>query len=104
MPIHPPALLSRPALALLALMLAALALTATSARAGGDSEQRLVVRGEATAVDGACDQNVCPLELSDGRFRGTPVGTGAYSGSIRIRVAATFPNGEDGFRRCRCGG
>ncbi len=35
--------------------------------------------------------------LRDGSFRGTPVGTGAYSGSIKLRIAATFPNGEDGF-------
>jgi hypothetical protein len=61
------------------------------------SEQRLVVRGDATAVEGPCDARVCPLELADGRFRGTPVGTGAYAGSVELKVAHAFPNGEGGI-------
>ena len=35
-------------------------------------------------------------QLTDGAFRGTPVGTGAYSGSIELNVADAFPNGEGG--------
>jgi hypothetical protein len=61
-------------------------------------EQRLVVRGDATAVDGPCDaRGVCPLELTDGRFRGTPVGTGAYTGSFKLDVGNAFPNGQGGI-------
>ena len=59
---------------------------------------RLVVRGDATAVDGPCDVNgVCPVELTDGHFRGTPVGTGSYTGSIKLDVGGAFPNGEGGI-------
>ena len=87
----------------LALTLAALALMAATSAAGAapvakhHSEQRLVIRGDATAVDGPCDASACLLELSDGRFRGTPVGTGAYTGTIRLEIAQLFPSGEDGF-------
>jgi hypothetical protein len=99
----------RPALALLAVALAAVALAAvalatspagaadrtTAAPGGGHHvEQRLVVRGDATAVDGPCDARVCTVKLTDGRFRGTPIGSGAYSGSIRLKIGAAFPNGE----------
>lgn len=88
----------RPALGLLAPALAAFAVAASSAGAAEHhSEQRLVVRGDATAVDGPCDANVCEVELTDGRFRGTPVGTGAYTGSIKLKVADAFPNGEGGI-------
>jgi hypothetical protein len=38
---------------------------------------------------------VCPLELTDGAFRGT-VGTVAYTGAIKLKVAEAFPNGEGG--------
>lgn len=62
-----------------------------------DRTQRLVVRGDATAVDGPCDARGCRLDLADGRFRGTPVGTGVYTGSIRVKVADAFPNGEGGI-------
>jgi hypothetical protein len=100
---------ARPKLAPCALALAALALpvTASATDAAGRSgtapasthpkEQRLVVRGDATAVDGPCDARGCRLELTDGRFRGTPVGTGAYTGSITLKVADAFPNGEGGI-------
>jgi hypothetical protein len=98
----------RPALALLGVALAAVALAAialatspagaadrTTAPGGGHhGEQRLVVRGDATAVDGACDARVCTVKLTDGRFRGTPIGSGAYSGSIKLKIGAAFPNGE----------
>jgi hypothetical protein len=67
-----------------------------AAAAGHHNQQRLVVRGDATAVDGPCDAQACLVELADGSFRGTPVGTGAYSGSVKLKIAAAFPNGEDG--------
>ena len=53
------------------------------------------MRGEATVRDAPCAGAVC-LELTDGRFRGTPVGTGAYSGAVKLKVAKVFPNGEGG--------
>jgi hypothetical protein len=89
----------RPLLGLLALALAALAVVAGPASATGKhhSEQRLVVRGDATAVDGPCDASGCPLELTDGRFRGAPIGTGAYSAAFKVKVADAFPNGEGGI-------
>jgi hypothetical protein len=58
------------------------------------SEQRLVVRGDATVTDTQCDAGLC-IEL-DGQFRGTPVGTGAYTGSLKLNVAEGFSNGEGG--------
>jgi hypothetical protein len=39
----------------------------------------------------------CPLTLSDGRFRGTPVGSGAYTAAFTIQVARAFPNGDGGI-------
>jgi hypothetical protein len=89
----------RPVIALLVSALAAIAIAVASspAAAADHSQQRLVVRGDATAVDGPCDADVCLVELTDGRFRGTPVGAGAYSGTIRLRVADIFPNGEGGI-------
>lgn len=89
----------RPALGLLALAFAPVVATSPAGAADHPehrSQQRLVVRGDATVVDGPCDGGVCRLELTDGRFRGTPVGTGAYTGSIRLKVADVFPNGEGG--------
>jgi hypothetical protein len=59
--------------------------------------KRLVVRGEATAVEGPCGPDGCPLTLSDGRFRGTPVGSGAYTAAFTIKVAQAFPNGDGGI-------
>jgi hypothetical protein len=35
----------------------------------------------------------CPVELTSGRFRG-PVGSGAYRGSVKLRVAEAFQNGK----------
>jgi len=57
--------------------------------------ERLVVRGDATVTDAPCDAGIC-LELTDGQFRGTPVGTGEYTGSVELAVADAFPNGEGG--------
>ena len=92
---------SRSLLGVLALVLAGLAFSLASSSAGADQngaaenhvKQRLVVRGDATILDGAC--NGCPLEIVDGSFRGT-TGTGAYSGSIKLNVAEAFSNGEGG--------
>ena len=98
----------RPALALIAPALAAVALAgagpapAAAGHAGAapvakhPGGQRLVVRGEATVVDGPCAAGVC-LELSGGRFRGSPIGAGAYGGTLELDVADAFPNGEDGI-------
>jgi len=99
----------RPVLGLLVVALTGLALAiavgpagaaghASTAAAGKHRSEPLVVRGDATAVDGPCDATgVCLLELTAGRFRGTPVGTGTYVGSIKLKVADAFPNGEDGI-------
>ena len=58
--------------------------------------ERLVVRGEDTVKDSPqCPGGVCTLELTDGVFRGT-VGTGQYDGSVELRVAEAFANGEGG--------
>jgi hypothetical protein len=86
-------------LALLALTLAALAVVAGPASASGKHhDQRLVVRGDSTAVDGACDAaGICAVDLKDGQFRGAPVGTGAYTASFKLNVARVFPNGEGGI-------
>ena len=96
-------------LALIALALAGLALafaTSGAAAAGAGksaqsanhrSSERLVVRGEDTVKDSPdCPGGVCQLELTDGAFRGTPVGTGAYNGNVELHVAELFANGEGG--------
>jgi hypothetical protein len=94
----------RSALALfaVALLAPASAVAANAASAADDRDgakpkhsERLVVRGDATVTDAPCDAGVC-LELADGHFRGNPVGTGAYTGSIEFAVADAFPNGEGG--------
>jgi hypothetical protein len=97
----------RPALGLVALALAALALAVATNPAGAaghgntgpsgqhHSEQRLVVRGDATVTDAPCPAGIC-LQLTDARFRGTPVGTGAYTGSVELKVADAYSNGEGG--------
>jgi hypothetical protein len=93
----------RPASVLLAVALALLAFGLTvatgAARATGPHhrQQPLVVRGDATAVDGPCDARACRVDLADGRFRGTPIGTGSYSASIELVVSEAFPNGEGGI-------
>jgi hypothetical protein len=98
----PRGLLRRPPRGLLALALGALTLAVAASPAAAHhgapppGKQRLVVRGD-TAVDGPCDARGCPLELTDGRFRGGPVGTGAYTASFTLKVAEQFPNGEGGI-------
>jgi hypothetical protein len=92
----------RSTLTLIALAAVGLALAvATNAVAGnpnaGDrhrTTEHLVVRGEATVTDAQCDAGVC-LDLT-GSFRGNPVGTGAYTGAVKLKVADAFPNGEGG--------
>jgi hypothetical protein len=87
------------ALALVAV--AALGLVMAVAGASGSefdkqrTAERLVVRGEDTVKDGPCPGGVCQLELTDGVFRGT-VGTGQYDGSVDLKVAEGFANGEGG--------
>ena len=39
---------------------------------------------------------VCTLQIANGAFRGAPIGTGAYAGSIKLAVAEAFDNGEGG--------
>jgi hypothetical protein len=99
---HSPKPLRR-ALAVAALAVLSLTLVAAAAGAQDDDSrpakhrtgERLVVRGDATVADD-CDANGCRLQLVDGQFRGTPVGTGAYSGNIDLELAEGFPNGEGG--------
>ena len=81
-------------LALIGLTLA-LAANAAGANATKHTTERLVVRGDATVRDVPCGPAIC-LELAGGAFRGTPVGTGAYTGSVKLKVAEGFPNGEGG--------
>ncbi len=101
MPSLSPHARGRSLLGVLALVLAGLAFSLATSSAGADQythhvKQRLVVRGDATMVDGPCNAGVCPLEITDGSFRGT-IGTGAYAGSIKLKVAEAFPNGEGGL-------
>jgi hypothetical protein len=85
-----------PGLGLLVLALAAFALVfATTSAGAADPGQRLVLRGQATAVAGPCSAVACPLELDRGRYRGS-LGRGAYSGSLKLTIANSFPNGEGG--------
>ena len=81
-------------LGLIALVLAGLAFSAATSSAH-QGKQRLVVRGDATIVDGPCGPGGCPLEIADGEFRGT-IGAGDYRGAMKLRVAEAFPNGEGG--------
>ena len=79
---------------ILLIAVTALALCGT-ASASAAGKQRLVVRGDATAVAGPCDAAGCPLTLNDGRARGTV--SGAYTAAFRLKVAKQFPNGEGGI-------
>ena len=93
----------RRALALAALAAVGLTIVAAAASAHGDdprsskhrTSERLVVRGDATVTDD-CDASGCRLQLVNGQFRGTPVGTGAYTGDIKLKLPEAFPNGEGG--------
>jgi hypothetical protein len=91
-----PAALALVAVAALGLVLA-VAAAAGSEPGKQRAPERLVVRGEDTVKDGGeCPGGVCNLELTDGVFRGT-VGTGQYDGSVELRVAEAFANGEGGL-------
>jgi hypothetical protein len=82
-------------LAVPAIAIAGLALAGpANAGASHQNDQRLVVRGESIIQDAPCDAGIC-LEMTGGAFRGTE-GTGAYSGSVALKVAEAFPNGEGG--------
>src|SRR4051812_32460172 len=65
-----------------------------SADAKHSDGQRLVVRGTDTVVDHPCAGGLC-IELGDASFRGT-LGTGAYTGALKVDLAEAFPNGEGG--------
>src|SRR5688572_19953058 len=69
------------------------ALTATAD--ASPAKEKLVVRGDATILDGDCGPDGCPLTYEGGQMRGT-LGTGAYTGDFMLKVAETFPNGEGG--------
>jgi hypothetical protein len=79
--------------ALLGLVLA-LAVSA-SAHAKNFDSQRLVVRGTDTVVDHLCPGGLC-IDLTGGSFRGT-VGSGVYTGSLKLDLPNAFPNGEGGL-------
>jgi hypothetical protein len=80
---------------ILAAAIAAVTLgVAAGAQAKQIDSQRLVVRGTDTVVDHPCPGGLC-FELSGGAFRGT-VGSGAYTGSLKLDLADAFPNGEGG--------
>ena len=90
-----------PIMGLIAVAAVGVALSVTTSGAGAQSAshrggERLVVRGDDVVKDGPCQAGVCQLELTDGVFRGTPMGTGAYTGSFELGVAEAFPNGEGG--------
>lgn len=94
----------RRALVVAALAVLGLTLAAAAAGAHGDdsrpskqrTSERLVVRGDSTVTERNCDASGCELHFEDGQFRGTPVGTGAYTGDIKLALAETFSNGEGG--------
>jgi hypothetical protein len=86
----------RSAIALIAVAIAGLALAAASQADDKHGSQRLVVRGDATIVDGPGGPNTIPLKIVDGSFRGAPIGTGAYEGDMKLEVAKAFDNGEGG--------
>jgi hypothetical protein len=89
-------LLPRRAAAAIGAVLAVLALGASAAGAKQHTTtQKLVVRGDDTVVDAPCPAGLC-LKLQGGAFRGAPVGTGAYTGDVELRVGDAFPNGEGG--------
>ena len=80
-------------LALLAIALA-FAVTGSADAKHQKTSERLVVRGDDTVVEKPCPGGLC-IELTDATFRGT-VGTGAYSGAMKLDLANAFPNGEGG--------
>jgi hypothetical protein len=67
-----------------------------SAKPADPHRAPLVVRGQDTLTEGPCAAGVCRFEFVGGAFRGTPVGSGAYEGTLDLHVAEVFPNGEGG--------
>jgi hypothetical protein len=86
----------RSAIAIVAVALAGLAFAAASQADDKHASQRLVVRGDATIVDGPGGPDGIPLAIVDGSFRGAPIGSGAYEGKMKLEVAKLFDNGEGG--------
>jgi hypothetical protein len=90
----------RRALAVAALAVLSLTPLAAAAGAHGDdsrpskhrTSERLVVRGDSTVTED-CDASGCQLQLAGGEFRGT-LGTGTFSGDIKLNFAEAFSNGE----------
>jgi hypothetical protein len=101
MPPFHPGRRARAAFALPAIALSGLALAGATNAVGapeahhGRAVEPLVVRGTDTVKDSPCPAGIC-IELTDGAFHGTPVGSGAYDGNVELRVAEAFPNGEGG--------
>jgi hypothetical protein len=79
---------------ILALALASTLAVAGSAQAKHQGSERFVVRGTDTVVDRPCPGGLC-IDLTGGSFRGT-VGSGAFTGSMKLDLANAFPNGEGG--------
>ena len=94
---HLPRLLALLAVALAAGVIVAVIVASPSSAHGKRTTERLVVRGTDTVQDDQCPGGVCTLTLAGGSFHGTPVGEGAYTGTLRFKFAETFPNGEKGI-------
>jgi hypothetical protein len=89
--------------ALSALTIAAMAAVAAPAIASSPDgptdkrhrSERLVVRGTDTVTELGCDaSDVCKMALTNGTFRGTPVGSGAYDGRLMHDVGARMTLGR----------
>ena len=91
-----PSLRGRPLrAALILLALGATTASTASAKSHHDTE-RVVVRGTDVVAEGSCDATGCELPLTDGAFRGT-LGTGGYTGTIKLQLPDAYPNGEGGL-------
>jgi hypothetical protein len=90
----------RAAIALLALVLAGLAFAATATVANAQTSkkttERLVIRGQDVVKDGPCAPPICEMQLDGGSYRGT-LGTGGYTGSVKLDLAEAYDNGEHGL-------
>ena len=79
----------------LALVAASVAVAAGTGTASAKDSERLVIRGQDTIVDAPCTPAGCEMQLSGGTFRGT-LGTGSYTGSVKLDLANAYDNGEGG--------
>src|SRR4051812_27192962 len=84
------------AIAAVALAPAGLALVMAADAGAHGSSQRLVVRGTSTVLDAPCPDGPC-LQFDGGSFNGAPLGDGAYTGTMQVRVKEAFLNGEGGI-------